>query len=294
MLTETDYTLCSARINTVDHERAASLQYLGNYVRRLPVNMARMMENALDWAHLPHVHSSSFSTIELVDEGRWGWRAKAKPNNDSDDYQLLELLVDHDKNYWATAVLAGPAAHVEIHTQASTLPDGDIEVDVRFYSSIELEKDAVEFYADVLQQQYAVLYHEDSVLMSGRQSSLQDSVTWAAHEQRQVLQKVLVGETALLSKSEPLIVETAIGRYCVRRFQERWIVHSAVCSHLLGPLDDSVVTAEGVVTCPWHGYRFNVHTGENVEGKCRTLATAPALMEIEGRLYLDLATSKPG
>ena len=34
--------------------------HVGTYRRVLPVNLERMFENALDWEHLPHLHSSSF------------------------------------------------------------------------------------------------------------------------------------------------------------------------------------------------------------------------------------------
>ena len=51
-------------------------QHVGSYRRRLPVNLVRMYENALDWEHLPHLHGVSFSALELLDAGAWGWRAK--------------------------------------------------------------------------------------------------------------------------------------------------------------------------------------------------------------------------
>ena len=35
------------------------LDHVGSYRRRLPVSLDRMYENALDWQHLPHLHSSS-------------------------------------------------------------------------------------------------------------------------------------------------------------------------------------------------------------------------------------------
>jgi Rieske Fe-S protein len=39
---------------------------------------------------------------------------------------------------------------------------------------------------------------------------------------------------------------------------------STVCPHLGGPLDGGDVDAAGVVTCPWHGRRFDVRTGRRV------------------------------
>jgi hypothetical protein len=42
------------------------LDHVGSYRRRLPVSLDRMYENALDWQHLPHLHSSSFGSIDCV------------------------------------------------------------------------------------------------------------------------------------------------------------------------------------------------------------------------------------
>ena len=52
------------------------LDHVGSYRRRLPVSLDRMYENALDWQHLPFQHSSSFSAIDCLDYGGWGWRAR--------------------------------------------------------------------------------------------------------------------------------------------------------------------------------------------------------------------------
>ena len=98
MLTDTEQSLADARPNQVDFERIAGLHYLGNYVRRLPISLARMMENAYDWEHLPYVHASSFSSIDLIDSGNWGWRAKiGLPEGAPASHQLLDLLVERSK-----------------------------------------------------------------------------------------------------------------------------------------------------------------------------------------------------
>lgn len=45
---------------------------------------------------------------------------------------------------------------------------------------------------------------------------------------------------------------------------------SAICSHAGGPLAEGELS-DGVVTCPWHGSRFDLRTGEVLQGP----ATAP-------------------
>jgi len=269
----------------VNYARVDTLTYLGNYLRRLPVSMARMMENALDWEHLPYVHNSSFAALECVESGKWGWRARALPAGQAQAWQLLELLLDSERCYWATSVIEGPAASVEIHTQATEIGPGEIEVDVRFYSSAELSEEESALYREVLQQQYARLYDEDERLMCGRQSALDDRRQRSASPTGSG-DRVLVGMLEALSRDESHTVETLAGRFCLRFYDGAWVAHAAVCPHMLGPLDGSPVSAEGVIACPWHGYQFHVVTGHSVDGKCRGLAQAPKV-QIEGNsLYV--------
>jgi len=47
------------------------------------------------------------------------------------------------------------------------------------------------------------------------------------------------------------------------------LVFPALCPHQMGPLVDAQIIA-GAVTCPWHGYRFDLHSGDNLTGQaCR-------------------------
>jgi nitrite reductase/ring-hydroxylating ferredoxin subunit len=49
---------------------------------------------------------------------------------------------------------------------------------------------------------------------------------------------------------------------------------SATCAHLGGPLDQGLFE-EGVVTCPWHGWQFDVRTGESIYDPDRRVAVFP-------------------
>ena len=282
MLTPEQQTLCDARPNAIDPSRLGQLHYLGNYVRRLPNNMARMMENAYDWEHLPHVHASSFSSIALIASGDWGWRAKVGLPGGGE--QLIDLIIDLPRHYWVTTVIDGIGQGTEIHTQATKISKQDIEVDVRFY--VPDAPDSEETGHVILQylsDQYRQLYDEDEALMTGRQSALEDRELW---RNAGALKEVCVGRLAALDESAVHIVETESGRFCVRRWKGNWIAHSAVCPHLLGPLSGGEIDEVGHITCPWHGYRFDVETGENREGKCKPLAATPDLVERNGALYL--------
>jgi len=284
MLTDTEKDLTTSRSNSVDHDRVEDLHYLGNYVRRLPVSMARMMENAHDWEHLPYVHASSFSSIDLINSGPWGWRAKIGLPGGS-DYQLLDLIVDEAKQYWVSTVYFGMGTGTEIHTQATELSANEIEVDVRFYlPEPPADETAAKFVLDYLTDQYRVLYDEDLGLMSGRQLALDQRSLGPARTP--AIDAVRVGNLTELDPTASHLVETPAGRFCVRRWNDEWIVHSAVCPHMLGPLNESTLDEHGHVTCPWHGYRFDVNTGQNLDGKWKGLSTPPRLIESDGVLFV--------
>ena len=68
-VTAADRAGFAARPTAVDHTATDRLHYLGNYLRRIPSNLARMIENAHDWEHLPFVHPSSFAAIASVETG---------------------------------------------------------------------------------------------------------------------------------------------------------------------------------------------------------------------------------
>lgn len=278
---------CKVQSNDVDYQGLDQLHYLGNYMRDLPVNINRMMENAYDWEHLPFVHPSAFSAIEKIDSGPWGWRTKVELPG-TGETQLLQLLVDNDQKYWATTVLSGSGQGVHIHTQASSLSDDRINVDVRFYLE---EKPASEEMAKMtlgyLQALYAQLYDEDQILMEGRQQAL-DRGTMVSHRKMTELELGLAED---LQQSLPLVFAFRDNQYCLNQWQGQWIVYAATCPHLLGPLNDGTIDEDGSLACPWHGYRFDLRTGRNLDGKCRDLPTAPMVEERAGYIVIKSANS---
>ena len=64
---------------------------------------------------------------------------------------------------------------------------------------------------------------------------------------------------------EGTMVGSEVGgvRLLVANVEGRYSAMGAVCSHESGPLADGELDGN-IVTCPWHGGRFNVETGEAV------------------------------
>lgn len=281
MLNADEEAHCRARPNTIDHAATANLHLVGNYTRRLPVSITRMMENAYDWEHLPFVHRSSFSSIELVDSGAWGWRAKVGlPPGDTS--QVIDLLVDEDRHYWATTVFYGRGSGMQIHTQATAVADREIDIDVRFYLAAPSDRDESRLLKS-MRNLYGQLYDEDLELMSGRQRALDDRLKW--RDGSTSGSPMPIGDVDVIVRDGGATFETPRGRVCVRRLGGRWVAFDAVCPHQGGRLDDSLLD-DGIVTCPWHGYRFDVETGENLGGQCGDLSPVGEVIEDDGRLLL--------
>lgn len=272
--------ICDQQDNGVDYDGLERLHYLGNYQRDIPVNITRMMENAHDWEHLPFVHPSAFAAIELIDSGSWGWRTKvALPG--TGETQLIQLLVDNERNYWATTVLSGSGQGVHIHTQATAISDKSINVDVRFY--LEDQPDSEEMAAmslAYLQSLYAQLYDEDQILMEGRQQALDRRFAGDGSG----IEELDLGTIDQLQQSLPHVFEFDGSRFCINHLEGEWVSYAATCPHLLGPLEQAIVEEDGAVSCPWHGYRFDIKSGASLDGKCKNLPPAPQIIERSGHL----------
>ena len=66
----------------------------------------------------------------------------------------------------------------------------------------------------------------------------------------------------------------------------------AECTHRGGPLCEGAIWGE-IVTCPWHGSEFNIHTGEVVTGPADDpLVTYDVNLE-DGKIVLALRTPVP-
>ncbi len=107
------------------------INHVGTYKRTLPVSLERMYENTLDWEHLPHLHASSFSDIQCVDSGAWGWRAQVTGANGSQS--LLELRLDRRCRRWITRNLEGPNQGAEIWTHVFVTAPHEMDIVIDFF-----------------------------------------------------------------------------------------------------------------------------------------------------------------
>jgi nitrite reductase/ring-hydroxylating ferredoxin subunit len=289
-ITDQDKARFGGRSQSVDYAGLDRLHHLGTYVRKLPVSLSRMMENAYDWEHLPFVHPQAFADIALAEQGEWGWRCKAELPKGA-GAQLIELLVDKDAHYWATTVLEGLGAGVQIHTKAKAL-DGpqNIEVEVRFYHPQKPENQAqADMLKAMLTQQYTELYDQDEALMMERQAAL-DKKRGAAnsHGHQGSVRSIDLGPQERLDPAKIHEIELGGEGYCVRFLDGAWHAHFAVCPHMLSPLKDAKCDTEGRIICPWHGYRFALADGSEAQSRCGHLALARCAVNEAGHLIVSL------
>lgn len=250
---------------------SVSLPHIASYTRELPISLTRMYENAIDGEHLPWLHSSSFSHLEIIDKGDWGWRAKGNfvPKSFMNSMEL-ELRLDREKHRWITRTTAGLGKGTEIWTHAIELEENKVKIIVDFYIP-KLPRFLKAMYAKQLVETYAKLYDEDLWMMSTRQNELDRIKLGKSIEQVESIELGLLTE---LEQQLPLTFNFNNNPYKLAKLDGQLIAFSTTCPHMLGPLQESEIE-KGIVECPWHGYKFDIRSRKCTSGaKCK-LAPAP-------------------
>jgi Rieske Fe-S protein len=143
----------------------------------------------------------------------------------------IDVAADRAARLYHTRTVAGPGSGTDVVTRLVPVADHVTEVEVSFLvPGVPDDRRAqvgVRF-TDL----YARLWDEDEAMMVRRQAFV---------------------DGTLASDIRTLELDGAA------------LQHSTVCPHLGGPLDGPVV--DGCVTCPWHGYRFDVRTGCSADGR---------------------------
>lgn len=216
------------------------IPHVGSYVRDLAAPLPRLIENALDWEHLPWQHATDFASIEVVEADDCGWSAGVTMPGGGGALGL-DLRLDADRLGWITTSRAGERIVSRIESRAAAIDAWSCRVSVGFFTDVPGENaaQAGEFYRTL----YTRLYDEDEAMMIARQAALAR------------------GPAALAARKAVALADGAVVQIPV------------YCPHQGLPL-----TAEpdhaGIVTCPWHGYRFDTRTGRCVSGQSCQFTTS--------------------
>jgi nitrite reductase/ring-hydroxylating ferredoxin subunit len=257
------------------------LTKVAEYERSVGASIERVWENVRDWEHLPWLHAGSFRAIDLIEEAPWGWHARiGLPPEDGPEIEL-ELVIESDRRY-VSRTLAGIGAGGEIWTTLQPRGPERTDVHVEFWLP-EVPEGAADRLGAAYTALYTRLWDEDEDMMRERTRALarRDAPAEARAEPLEL------GTLDELRARLPLVVELAGRRFRVVGEGEELVVHSAVCPHRLGPLD-ACALEDGTLTCPWHGYRFDAHSGRQLHpagGRLR-LAPAPRVEVVDGRVRL--------
>ena len=204
----------------------SSLTCVAVYRRTVRASLERVWENVFDWEHLPWLHNGSFSSIEHVASGDWGWRAKLGLEPPTGEGILLELVREGSENRYVARTLAGPGAGSEIWTRLT--PDGSARtgVEVEFHVP-DVPPDAAEAVGTAFRQLYARLWDEDEAMMVHRSRELASR----AEPPAAAPEECELGSLAELRARLPLVVEFAGRSYRVVDLGGELAIHACSCPH---------------------------------------------------------------
>lgn len=86
-------------------------------------------------------------------------------------------------------------------------------------------------------------------------------------------------------------VEFLVGSDVVAVFRQEGKLYAVdgICAHQGGPIAKGALD-KTCVTCPWHGWQYNIENGENILTKRKMLRTFD-VREIEGRIEIKFPAS---
>jgi nitrite reductase/ring-hydroxylating ferredoxin subunit len=247
---------------------AASLE-LATYRRTIRGGIERIWENVFDWGHLPVLHETYFDAVEPIEGGCWGWRlALTKRPGTPGRQMLLELRADRANARYRIETLAGDGTGTEIWTLMELTGPRRTEIEVRYYLP-ERRPERLAVLAEKYRCGCERLWDEDEAMMMRR-----DILTTRASARSQRYDPphpLRLGPLSELRPRLPITVELDGEEFRVVEFRDRTLlVHATTSPHWLGPLGENAI-----VRCPWHGYLFDIRTGESADGRGYRLAPAP-------------------
>jgi nitrite reductase/ring-hydroxylating ferredoxin subunit len=250
---------------------SAALTHVGAYRRRVRAEIGRIWENVLDWEHLPWLHRTTFSDVRLIEARRDGWCASAGLQPAAGGERIgIETRLERGVRRYLTLTTDGPGMGTEIWTLLEPASEESTDIEVRFLVP-GVPSGRAAAIGDAYVRLYARLWEEDEAMMMRRTELLGRGVSGAASPERpapsasdRAEATLRLGSLESLRPRLPLPVELDGRRYRLVALGDEIVAHATTCPHFLGPLEEGAI-ADGCVQCPWHGYRFDVRTGQCME-----------------------------
>lgn len=99
--------------------------------------------------------------------------------------------------------------------------------------------------------------------------------------------RVEMGSEIDIAEGRPKCVTVSQRSFALFKVAGRVYCLDNRCTHMGGPLCQGSLK-ESVVTCPWHGSRFDVRTGEVVGPPARSSVRSYAVTVEAGELFVEL------
>jgi nitrite reductase/ring-hydroxylating ferredoxin subunit len=246
------------------------LELAATYNREVGANLMRIWENVFDWQRLPMLHPTDVGQVELVESGVAGWRVKliGQPGLPLE----LELRIDKAKARYRVQTLAGDGAGTEIWTLLEPLASDSTQIEVRCYLPEKRPQRR-----DMLGEKYRGacqrLWDEGEATMQQRERRADAR----RNRRRGGTLPIALGKFDGLLPRLPLLVDVEAETFRVVAVEGKLYAHATVCPHWQEPLSD-VVVEDGCIRCPWHGFLFDVRSGESADGRALRLAPAPRVV----------------
>jgi Rieske Fe-S protein len=218
------------------------LTSIATYERTIHASLERIWENVLDWEHLPWLHPQTFGHVRFAGTTPQGYRAETSlAGARAPEPFVIDVAIDRTARSYHSRTVAGPGTGTDVFTRLAPIGERATRVTVEFLAPMAPDPARVERIGARLVATYTLLWDQDQAMMTRRQDLL---------------------DGRLAARTREVAVDGAACRF------------STVCSHLGGPLDDAAVDGDGIVTCPWHGRRFDVRTGRRMPDRPRDAALA--------------------
>jgi nitrite reductase/ring-hydroxylating ferredoxin subunit len=144
-------------------------------------------------------------------------------------------------------------------------------VEVRFYLP-EHRPDRLAALGEKYRASYARLWDQDEAMMMRREALL----ARPRRPSERSRASLALGPLSELRPRLPLLLELDGEPFRIIELADGALVaHSTICPHWLGPLEEAV-PENGIVRCPWHGYRFDLKTGASADGTQLSTAAGAA------------------
>jgi len=212
------------------------------YRRRVAASIPRVRENVLDWEHLPWLHPETFAHVRLLERRADGIRVESSLRGaGSGDVLQIDVEFEPGGLTYHSRTVGGRGSGTDIVTRLEAEGPNATRIAVEFLVPDVAPGRAERIGAGHVRL-YTLLWDQDEAMMIRRQAFLDGRLDDPGR-----------------------VVELDGAR----------VRHATVCPHLGGPLDAARVDG-GCIRCPWHGYRFDLRTGRNLDGRALRLATVSA------------------